>query len=370
MPGELADSRFAPAACPSARRHARVVLVSAGVVAALLVGVTVSPMAEGDVRRARGGQGDVALYAAEVARIRAGEGYYESAAAELRDRGYPTRSVFNWRTPLPMWLLGRLPHDALGATALGLLAGAVILLSVEALSREQPGRIGPALGCGVLLVGPLVFCVLDRLHVMPVLWAGTLIALSLACYGVGRPGWGVVCGVAAVFFRELALPYAALSAGMAAWEGRRRECAGWLVGLVLWALAYGWHVHRVLGLITPDATAHPHGWLRFGGAPFVVAAAQVNAILFLLPQWATALYLTAALLGMAGWSTPLGRRVGLTTCLFVGLFAFVGQEFNQYWGCLIGPLLCFGVAHCPGQLRALLGDAGLTPRGKALNPAA
>ena len=36
-------------------------------------------------------------------RIRAGEGYYQVAAEELVERGYPTRSVFNWRTPLPMW---------------------------------------------------------------------------------------------------------------------------------------------------------------------------------------------------------------------------------------------------------------------------
>lgn len=366
----LANSGFAPSDGPSRAVHARVVLIAAAVVAGLLVGVTLSPLAEGDVRRVQAGQGDVALYAAEVDRIRTGEGYYDAAAAELRHRGYPTRSVFNWRTPLPMALLGHLPNDSLGRAALGLLAGAVILLAFEAMVREQPSRIGPALGCGLLLVGPLVFCVLDRLHVMPVLWAGTLIALSLACFGVGRPGWGVVCGIAAVCFRELALPYAVLSAGIAAWEGRRRELAGWLVGLALWAVAYGWHVHRVLGLIAPDATAHPSGWLRFGGAPFVVATAQVNAILFLLPQWVTALYLTAALLGMAGWSTPLGRRVALTTCLFLGLFAFVGQEFNQYWGCLIGPLLCFGVARCPGQLGALLRAAGFARRGRPAHHAA
>ena len=44
-----------------------------------------------------------------VDRIHAGEGYYRAAGDELRGRGYPTRSVFNWRTPLPMWLIGRMP---------------------------------------------------------------------------------------------------------------------------------------------------------------------------------------------------------------------------------------------------------------------
>ena len=55
----------------------------------------------------------MALYRAEVDRIRNGEGYYQAAAAELTARGYPTRSVFNWRTPLPMWLLGK--HADIGA---------------------------------------------------------------------------------------------------------------------------------------------------------------------------------------------------------------------------------------------------------------
>jgi hypothetical protein len=31
-------------------------------------------------------------------------------------------------------------------------------------------------------------------------------------------------------------------------------------------------------------------------------------------------------------------------------FAVVGQNFNQYWGSLIAPLLCFGVARFPASL--------------------
>ena len=65
---------------------------------------------------------------------------------------------------------------------------------------------------------------------------------------------------------------------------------------------------------------------------FVISIAQMNAYLLLLPQWVTAIYLTAALVGLAGWNTPLGTRIGLAVCLYLMAFAAVGQSFNQYWG--------------------------------------
>jgi hypothetical protein len=85
----------------------------------------------------------------------------------------------------------------------------------------------------------------------------------------------------------------------------------------------------------------------------VISTAQMNAYLLLLPQWVTAVYLIAALVGVAGWSTPLGTRVGLATCLFLAAFTVVGQVFNQYWGCLIAPLLCLGAVQFPASLRDL-----------------
>ncbi|MGD0276776.1 MAG: hypothetical protein ABSB79_12125 [Syntrophales bacterium] len=39
-------------------------------------------------------------YRSIVARIRSGEGYYQATYSELLTRGYPTASIFNWRTPL------------------------------------------------------------------------------------------------------------------------------------------------------------------------------------------------------------------------------------------------------------------------------
>ena len=88
-----------------------------------------------------------------------------------------------------------MPDPVLGKALLGLLALAVILTAYEVLARE--GSFGRALGCSLLLTGPMMFCVLGDLFVMPVLWAGVLVALSICAYGLNRPGWGTAMGLAA-----------------------------------------------------------------------------------------------------------------------------------------------------------------------------
>jgi hypothetical protein len=347
----------APVNYATSTTYARLTPLQARSVLALLllavvfcVAVTLSPLASSNPQQYLPGPSDVALYHAEIERIHAGEGYYSAAAAELTARGYPTRSVFNWRTPLPMWLLGKLPWFGLGKVLLGGLALALLLLAFESVARDEGNRLARPIACALLLTGPLLPIVLGDLFVLPVLWAGVLIALSVSAYGINRPYWGVVFGLAAIFFRELALPYALLAAAIA-WRHRRRgELLAWSLGLAAWLVFFGLHWLQVRSLITPHALAHREGWLQFGGAGFVISTIQMNAYLLLMPQWVTALYFTAAMFGFAGWCTPLGTRIGLTTCLFVAAFAVVGQNFNQYWGSLIAPLLCFGVARSPESL--------------------
>ena len=358
------------------RLQARLVLGLIVLTLVAAVAVTLSPLASDNFAGRPGEAGDVPLYRAEVDRIHEGEGYYRAAAAELTARRYPTRSVFNWRTPLPMWLLGKMPTVALGKALLGLLSLALMLLAFEALAREQTKPIAdtnaapPSIGslfrrhgrpvaCVLLLTGPLLPTVLGDLFVMPVLWAGVLIGLSACAYGVDRPWLGVAFGLAAVFFRELALPYCLVCAAMAWHNDRRAELVVWMLGLTAWLGLFCLHGWYVAELIAPDARAHRHSWVQFGGPSFVISTAQMNAYLLLLPQWVTAVYLVAALVGFGGWRTPLGIRIGLSTCAFLAAFAVVGHSFNQYWGSLIAPLLCFGMARFPASLRDLWQAASL-----------
>jgi hypothetical protein len=297
--------------------------------------------------------GDIALYRAEADRIHAGDGYYETLATELTARNYPTRSVFNWRTPLPVWLLGKLPVVEMGKALLGIMALALLLMAFEAVARElDPKNLKRPIACALLLTGPLLLTVVGNLFVFPELWAGLLIALSACAYGLARRRLGVALGLAAIFFRELALPYCVVCIAMAWREGRRRELAAWMLGLLAWLVFFALHAWCVSQAMPADAQTQPHGWVQFGGAGFVIATAQINAYL-LAPQWITAVYLVAALVGLAGWNTPFGTRIGLTVCLYLMAFAVVGQTFNQYWGFLIGPLLCFGVARFPVSMRDL-----------------
>ena len=192
----------------------------------------------------------MALYRAEVHRVHAGENYYLVAAQELVARGYPTRSVFNWRTPLPMWLIAVMPAPVFGKVVLCLLGLALMLLAFEAVSREQPNIYRGPLPLAVLLAGPLLPCLLGDLYVLPVLWAGIFIGLSVCAYGVDRPYLGAAAGLAAVFFRELALPYCLLGRGPGRLAqtprrtGRLAHRPGGLGGLLRPALAASQTTHR------------------------------------------------------------------------------------------------------------------------------
>jgi hypothetical protein len=357
----LASTRLTPLARLT-RRQARAVLLELAAVAAFCVILTLSPAASTRVGKPHVGKGDVALYRAEVQRIAAGEGYYAAAQAELTSRGYPTRNLFNWRLPTLGWLLGNMPDVRAGKVVLGLLALTLLALALEALAREQGHGLGRPVACVLLLTGPLMPCVLGDLFVVHELWAGVLIGLSILAFGVSRPYWGTGLALAALFLRELALPYCLVAAGLAAWHGRRRELALWLVGLTAWTAFFALHAWQVQQWIPPHARAHPTSWIQFGGAAFVLSTAQMNAYLLLLPQWVTALWFMGAMIGFAGWSTPLGVRAGLTMCLYVMAFSVVGQDFNQYWGSLTAPLVCFGVVQAPAALRDLWRAADLPTR--------
>ncbi|MBX3412194.1 MAG: hypothetical protein KF708_05700 [Pirellulales bacterium] len=320
--------------------------------------ITLSPWRSGYADSPERRPSDVQLYAAEVARIQAGEGYYEAAGVELRARGYPTRSVFNWRTPLPMWFLGMLPKPAWGKVLLASAALATLFLAMAA-TVDDAGIGTAALGL-LLLGGALLPCFVGELYVMPVVWAGTIIALSLSAMAAGYRKTGIAIGLAAPFLRELALLFSAIMF-VDAWRTRRRdEALAWGGGIVAFLAFYGWHASTVHTLIQPGDRSHYESWLQFGGAPFLLSLSQMNCYLLLLPQWVTGIYLPLALLGFASWQAPWAQRMALVSLSYLALFALVGQSFNQYWGMLFAPLLCLGAARGAFAIRDLCRAAART----------
>ncbi len=344
------------------RHSARLLLVLVALMMALGVAVTCSPLAQGFVDKPRAGSNDIGLYQAEVERMGMGQTYYQAAAAELAIRGYPTRSVFNWRTPLPMWLIGVLPDPVFGKALLCGLAIITMLLAFEWMAREC-GPWPSALSV-VWLAGGLLPCFLTNLYVMPVLWAGTLIALSVCALGMGRRRLGIAAGIAAVFCRDLAGPYAVFGLAAAIWQRRWKEAGGWFAGLAAYGIFFLWHAAQVAAWRTPEATAHAESWLQFGGLPFLLATTQMHGFLLVLPPWVTALYLPLALVGFVCWTTPAGRFAALAAATYMVLFSFVGLQINQYWGSLIAPLLCLGAARSPLAIGGLLQAATGHGRGR------
>jgi hypothetical protein len=331
--------------------QARAVLIALGVFTLGSIAITLSPLRSGYADAPGRGPGDLALYRAEVERMRSGEGYYQAAHVELRERGYPTRSLLNWRTPLPMWLIAVLPHRQMGWCLLGALAVASVLYSFAMLADES--NIWQGVGCGALMVGALFPCAIDHLYVAPELWAATLITLSLAAYSRQRTLLAVALGIGALFFRDIAAPYCLVMTSLALWQWRRRELAAWCVAYAAYALFFGIHALNVLQFVTPADRAHDGSWVQFGGLPFVLSTCQMNVFLLLLPQWITAIYIAMAMLGLASWKSENGLRVGMTLSVYVALMSVVGHSFNQYWGSLFAPLLCFGVARFPSAVTRL-----------------
>lgn len=302
---------------------------------------------------------DLALYEAEVRRMRSGESYYDAAAAELPARGYPTKNIFNWRQPLPTALIAALPRPD-DARILLAVVGALILLLGFNLIRCEPEFVPAAWIWAALTAVSLIPGIMPRLYYSSELWAGSLILLSVLLASSGRTAAAVIVGTASLFFRELALPYCASAAAIAWKRGRWRELAAWSAGMLLWGSFFAWHAAQVIGRMLPDATAS-RGWLCGGGIDFILSTAQMHFLLVLLPRWFTVLYFALAAAGFVACKNELGRRAATTFAAYVAFFALVGQPFNQYWGQIWTPLLCLGVTRsaaigmrfCGGHLHGL-----------------
>jgi hypothetical protein len=159
--------------------------------------------------------------------------------------------------------------------------------------------------------------------------------------------------LAAVFFRELALPYCAIAVMFALWKRRWKEAGLWALGLSVYGLFLAYHAAEVWRHVTStDRTAE--SWIQFGGAAFVISTVQMNSYLFNLPRWVAALYLVASVVGLSAWRSEVGLRMLATVAPYVAAFTIVGLPFNTYWGLMYAPLLPFGLAWAPAALRDLV----------------
>ena len=164
------------------------------------------------------------------------------------------------------------------------------------LTNEQ-GFCTTLLG-GWILLGTLVSCFTDEAFLFHELWAGVLIALSIAAHARNR-ALSVALGLLALSIRELSLPFAIVMLIIAYREKHRREAIAWLLGIVAFFLYLTVHATTVSTFFI-DADRANATWLQFGGLSFVLTTTKWTLLTFVSPWWIDVFLLPLAFIGLAG----------------------------------------------------------------------
>ena len=298
--------------------------------------------------------GDLQLYAGIVDALRHGGSYYAVTADALRTNDYPLRPFVTFRLPTLATVLASLP-EWLGVALLYLLAAGTTLAWFARFTSAF-GRPVALMAATLLLAGGCVAAWQADLAPFHEIWAGLLIALSLARHRSERwleaAGWGV----AAALIRETAALYLVVMLVLAWRDGARREMLGWLGALVTLALvvaAHAWAVAQVVGPLDP---ASP-GWAGLLGPGYVVRTWHASTALVLLPLAAAAPLVALALAGWTAWREPVAIRAAATLVAYAALLGTAGRLDTFYWGLLTAPILLVGLAFVPDALRDLIAAA-------------
>jgi hypothetical protein len=299
-------------------------------------------------------EADIVLYEAIVDGVRHGGNYYEVAAQELRRGDYPLRPFVTFRLPTLAMVQSLMPNWAVIGLLWALAAG--VMLTWYRRLRPAFARPPPLLIAMVLLAGGMGAFVQADLAAFHEVWAGLLIALSLA---LRRPGhWVAAAGIGAIalLIRETSALYVGIMVVLAWLEGDRREALGWASGLVLLAVAVVAHAHAVAQVVTPVDPASP-GWAGMLGFGFFVEAMTLSTALRLAPMWLAALLMGFTLFGWAAWRDLTGIRALATFSAYAALIALFGRVDTFYWGLMVAPAILVGLAFLPDGLRDLIAAA-------------
>ena len=309
--------------------------------------VTSAPPATGS---APGDGSDLQLYQSITDAVRHGGRYYAVTAEALRAGGYPLKPFVTFRLPTLAMVQASLPPFATPALLYLLAAGTVVAW----FQRLRPVFRRPT---GLWLATLLLFagtaaCWQVELAPFHEVWAGLLIALSLARYRPDRWAEAVGWALAAALVRETAALYLLVMLALACHDGGRREAAGWIAGLVVLAVVVGAHAHAVAQVIGPLDPASP-GWSGLLGPGFAVRSWHSSTALTLVPLAVAGPLVALALAGWTAWADPLATRAAATLAAYAALLAVAGRPDTFYWGLLSAPVLLVGLAFAPDGLRDL-----------------
>jgi len=299
------------------------------------------------------------MYQRVVQRLQTGENYYDALGSELRNGKYPSKSVFNWRSPFHLMALAVMTEPVSRYMLAAFALAASILAGMATNRGGGPGAVQIL----VTMVALSECFIFDRglhLYVFAEVWAGVFITISVAAYALDWWPAGVSAGIMALFLRELALPYVVVSWLIALRKRSRREFYAWTAGLLGWTVYFLIHSQFAMSHMREgDIALHAGpaqflGWVRFGGPRFLVETVRMS-LLHTLPPWVAAATLTIMLFGAAGWTTGIGQRVAAVVAVYMAAFSIVGLPVDQAWGALTNPVLAFGLVWFVPAMRDLIG---------------
>ena len=305
------------------------------------------------------GQTDLLLYETIIAGVRGGGSYYAVAAETQRMGHYPLKPFFAVRLPTLAVVQAGLPSILVKVLLLALCVGTVFAW-VARLRPETTGIV-PLGAAGLLVILGLSVNLDPSFVVFHEVWAGPLIALSLA---LRRPGtWlpAVAFGLSAMLIRETALLYVAIMAVIAWVEGQRRETLGWLGAIAIFAVILAAHAHAV-SLVSGPLDRASQGWSGLEGFGFYVRLATISSGLDILPQWLASLVLGTSLFGWLAWRDPVATRALIVFAAYAALISLFARSDNFYWALMTTPVLLVGLVFAVDGLRDMIAAARDTRR--------
>ena len=354
-----APSRFAGLS----KGRARIGLILLLVLLAATLSALIAPQpaaVSGDPAKRADDQTDVVLYESIVDGVRHGGNYYDVAAQQLRAGDYPMKPFVTFRLPTLALVQAMLPGWAVIGLLYALAAGVMVAWFVRL--RPVFARPPPLALAMVLLAGGMGAFVQGELAAFHEVWAGLLIALSLALQRPNR--WVAAAGIGALamLIRETAALYVGIMVVLAWLEGDRKESLGWAAGIGLLAIAVVAHAYAVAGVVRPLDPASP-GWAGMLGFGFFVEALTLSTALRLAPMWLSALLMGFTLFGWGAWKDGTGIRALATFAAYAALIGLFGRVDTFYWGLMVAPAILIGLAFAPDGVRDLIA-AAFPPRRK------
>ena len=298
--------------------------------------------------------GDLALYERIGDRVKQGEDYYTVAAEEHRARNYPVRPFVTIRPPTLAKVRAMLGPEGLRILAIALLGVTILVWERKLAKLGEPlvTRAGFAIllylgAVGVFTEGNLL------LHELP---AGLLLTLAFGLYS--RRWWwlALLCALAAVALREIAVHFLVAWIAVALVQRRWREVAALAAALVAVGIGLAFHKAGVEATLLPGDPASP-GWVEALGPRFVLESLVRFSWLVLIPPIAAVPLALLALLGWMGLPMRTGMFAGLW---FTGFFAATGllaREDNFYWVLLTMPAYLAGLLLVPRAIADLMASA-------------